>query len=883
MLTENRLKSTKSVDNISGLFNCEGSVLNTSEPNKADSNLLPFEEAHSSAVVLDSNYIENKIKNLLNQNDTAEHSLTTNEEKEAENNSEQRSNRMMGVLATEDSCNAVDNKFFSTELIDDKHDDQFKELSFNGKINRLNVQSPTRSLLHRNTTERDAASSKKNSLEKLNESFELLTKENSSLMHYNNEKSPDLFPDTDYYDESENEDSKPDVEVRDCIETKSLKPAVSDNSNDPVGDIEHIILKRIQASLSGVLPPPAVTYSQLDISRMLNLYKENEHRLCFSNDDINKRISPEKLCLSRPTHTPAELCKLTWPDMLKCRAHGVYYNRSTVSEKIELLGLKYVDRYIGAETSSTFNVIRSPSSTKKRNLRLKMINQSPGSRLSHLARRRAVFSSANLLNSSAGSAIVGHSNTLRTCNRQILLDAKKSDTRRKNKGRTPKRRTPGRRRTPSRRKTPSSSSKKRTLSLPMTKQSQPVSRESSKRALFQSPSREGPNNLITTLNKTVGVANPAANKAQKSKRALFSPPKRIHRFSSVSTGRSNLSVKESLMNLQRYGSTNNIDILRESSGQTDLSTRESVGLGVKRKRLEDYNDDLSSSTNAEKIARMDSINEEDLTPRSLKFARSQSFCVNSENCNASGVAENILCGKSLFRASSEVTFPDSGSRPVTALTENHKKKLLWAVSQALQTKQVTVKHNNFKEYASNLARVVKRLFLEFNEPTVSSTSEKLLRLANRHVFEVIKGHSVDNIYLKEKTRIINARNFGKVQGYIAPEDYEQRKQMLKRSSSTSVLISDNSSDVLLSASSTQLQLSQRSFLSQSSEFLNQLSQTSHSSSQVLEIGGSQNTILRENIDSEQRQKSAQKQVSFSGKDQKNLSPYADKCGSQAKK
>lgn len=44
-----------------------------------------------------------------------------------------------------------------------------------------------------------------------------------------------------------------------------------------------------------------------------------------------------------------------------------------------------------------------------------------------------------------------------------------------------------------------------------------------------------------------------------------------------------------------------------------------------------------------------------------------------------------------------------------------------------------------------------------------------------------------------------------------------------------------------------------------------------------------NTILRENIDSEQRQKSSQKQISFSGKDQKNMSPYADaKSGSQAK-
>lgn len=45
----------------------------------------------------------------------------------------------------------------------------------------------------------------------------------------------------------------------------------------------------------------------------------------------------------------------------------------------------------------------------------------------------------------------------------------------------------------------------------------------------------------------------------------------------------------------------------------------------------------------------------------------------------------------------------------------------------MQSKQISVKHEQFKTYASNLARVVKRLFLEFNDQTVASTSEKLLR------------------------------------------------------------------------------------------------------------------------------------------------------------
>lgn len=143
------------------------------------------------------------------------------------------------------------------------------------------------------------------------------------------------------------------------------------------------------------------------------------------------------------------------------------------------------------------------------------------------------------------------------------------------------------------------------------------------------------------------------------------------------------------------------------------------------------------------------------------------------------------------------------------------------------------------------------------------------RLANKNVFDVIQGRTVDDIYQREKTRLLNARNHTKLQGYIAPEEYEQRKQLMRRSTSTSTLLSESSS----LADSSQLLLSQSSVFSQSSEFLNQLSQTTTTAAAAAA------SVLRENIDSELRQKSsAQKQVSFSGKDQKNLSPYADQKG-----
>uniref|UniRef100_A0A182YFL2 Uncharacterized protein n=1 Tax=Anopheles stephensi TaxID=30069 RepID=A0A182YFL2_ANOST len=224
---------------------------------------------------------------------------------------------------------------------------------------------------------------------------------------------------------------------------------------------------------------------------------------------------------------------------------------------------------------------------------------------------------------------------------------------------------------------------------------------------------------------------------------------------------------------------------------------------------------------------------------------------------------------------------------VVTLSQFVSNKLLWAVSQALQSKQITAKHELFKQHASNLVRVVKRLFLEFNDQTTSSTSEKLLKLANKHVYEVIQGKSVDDIYFREKTRIMNARNMPKLQGYIAAEEYELRK--LKRTASITSF--DGSSPFDCSLSASQSLLSQSSMLSQGSSFggLSQLSQTTSfirsganmkpaaSTGSVNMVGLSNtsttNTALRENVDSELRQRSTKKQLLFSGKDQKNVSPF----------
>lgn len=54
-------------------------------------------------------------------------------------------------------------------------------------------------------------------------------------------------------------------------------------------------------------------------------------------------------------------------------------------------------------------------------------------------------------------------------------------------------------------------------------------------------------------------------------------------------------------------------------------------------------------------------------------------------------------------------------------------KLLWAVSTALKKKSVTTSHENFKNHAAVLAKVVKRLYLETMTSKLESTNATMLR------------------------------------------------------------------------------------------------------------------------------------------------------------
>lgn len=204
------------------------------------------------------------------------------------------------------------------------------------------------------------------------------------------EQSPDLFDDSDDPDHPNGQD----VTTIAVLE-RSLNKDVDDKSKT-IG-WEKILLKRLQNSLLGVLPPPSKTIIQYSSTELLDLYNENLLKLAESTDAESNPTES----LFKPTHTVDEAKTIEWSDMkwdIKC--HGLLYNRTTDSEDIELLCMKYLDRCVGVETSSSFTHTYRQSANKAR---MKLLSQSPGTRLSHLVGRRKGLASTSLLSKQWGS------------------------------------------------------------------------------------------------------------------------------------------------------------------------------------------------------------------------------------------------------------------------------------------------------------------------------------------------------------------------------------------------------------------------------------------------------------------------------------------------
>lgn len=244
------------------------------------------------------------------------------------------------------------------------------------------------------------------------------------------------------------------------------------------------------------------------------------------------------------------------------------------------------------------------------------------------------------------------------------------------------------------RKTPSSLKKSGNKPLAML-QAAPkfgtATRETSRRALFLSPTQEEAPNQSAGVAACSSSSGDISRRIEKSKRALFSPPRRLERSISNLSNSSSQNSSTSFGGAMNNGSNKMTSINRLTYFNR---TNSDVSINFKR-RLEpdDDNENMEPSQHRSKLQRTD--------------YQSQHYSMQTSR---------------LTKAASE-----NSMYPNQQLTANHKQKLLWAVSTALKKKSITSTNANFQKYAAILGKAVKRLYLESLSSKTESTSGTMLR------------------------------------------------------------------------------------------------------------------------------------------------------------
>ncbi|XP_038211054.1 uncharacterized protein LOC119831676 isoform X2 [Zerene cesonia] len=150
--------------------------------------------------------------------------------------------------------------------------------------------------------------------------------------------------------------------------------------------------------------------------------------------------------------------------------------------------------------------------------------------------------------------------------------------------------------------------------------------------------------------------------------------------------------------------------------------------------------------------------------------------------NRSKIAKSLSFGGDIGSAKA-VAFNRRASEMLSTrnsaeLNETHKKKLLWAVSEALRLHGWRMSSPGFKEKASSLARLTRKLLTlpphaaKLAAPKLS-TSDTLFKLARQYVFAIIQGRTVEECFQDEQIKLANETN--KISGYISATAYQQLK------------------------------------------------------------------------------------------------------------
>lgn len=287
----------------------------------------------------------------------------------------ENSTNLYTLYVNENSNNAVDNAISSTSYIPET---ELKDLSFNGKLKPEPIINEASNAI--NQADRSGEENKKdlntsNASEKSNLEWQLQME--TSREHIN-ERSPDLFSDddddaVDDGDDDDNLETEIDTDKNQQHSTVDVNDSISSIKDDEKENVrgncidkaEKAISRRIQSLLSGILPPPSVTYIQYDIGNLLSMYKRNV--ALMDCDNVNKiDIERTDICDEMPLPMiPKVLENVEWPQIERINAHGLHYNRTKYTENIEMMYMKLVERNVGQETGSSFTLNIATSAKKK--------------------------------------------------------------------------------------------------------------------------------------------------------------------------------------------------------------------------------------------------------------------------------------------------------------------------------------------------------------------------------------------------------------------------------------------------------------------------------------------------------------------------------------
>lgn len=303
----------------------------------------------------------------------------------------------------EDSSNAVDNAI-SNERCTLGSSSTPKDLSFNGKLTNFQTSTTNTgesSFVSRSNNNNNSSSSgsgnnntdqsdwhKEKDLsttmtnEKSNLELQLQLQLETSREHIN-ERSPDLFSENGDFIETENEAAIQDDDIvaaadgataeddddlgtdvsgiNDSADIKTDDGAATTIPSDKhIEKTERALNKRIQALLSGIIPPPSVTFVQHDVPNLLSIYKRNVALMDVPASiacNNNKKRTDETCDVADTIPAmPNELEHIEWPQLKRANAFGVHYNRTKYTDNIEIMYMKLVERNVGQETASAFTV-----------------------------------------------------------------------------------------------------------------------------------------------------------------------------------------------------------------------------------------------------------------------------------------------------------------------------------------------------------------------------------------------------------------------------------------------------------------------------------------------------------------------------------------------